>query len=104
MKKLLLKILFFLYRKEYEKPLSQHEIDMLLGKLANTQGLENLPVYLEQCSRNAQTRYLYTKDEILKGTILAFVSLKNQIENHKAKGDKQLTTEEEVSIMRGRGY
>jgi hypothetical protein len=78
-KKILLKWIFFLYRKEYNKPLNEIEIEGLMTKLANMEDVSNLPAYLDQCANNARNQYLYSKDEILKGTILAFITLKEQI-------------------------
>jgi hypothetical protein len=104
MKKLLLKLFFFLYRKDYYKPLTKPEVDGLLLKLANTQGLENLPAYLEQCSANARNQFLYTQDEIFKGSILAFTTLREQIVKSKTSMKKKLTQEEEIGIMKKRGY
>jgi hypothetical protein len=104
MKKLLLKILFFLYRKEYYAPLSKLEIDKLLTKLATTPGLENLPAYLDQCSTTARNKFLYSQDEIYKGIIFAFISLRDQIASKAPKKVSKLTQEEEVTIMKKRGY
>jgi hypothetical protein len=104
MKNLLLKFLFFLYRKDYYKPLSKIEIDNLLIRLATTKGLENLPAYLEQCSTNARNQFLYSQDEIFKGVILGFTTLREQIIQNVPKAKKKLTQEEEIGIMRKRGY
>jgi len=104
MKKLLLRILFFLYRKEYYKPLSKSEIDKLLFTLATTSGLENLPAYLDQCSTTARNKFLYSQEEMYKGVIFAFISLKEQILSKTPKKKTTLTDEEKVVIMKKRGY
>jgi hypothetical protein len=104
MKKLLLKLLFFLYRKEYNKPLNASEVDSILTKVANNKGLEDFPRYLAQCADSARNRYLYSKDEILKGTIFAMVSLKEQILDKRVKRERDLTREEKNVIMKKRGY
>lgn len=104
MKDLILRLVFFLYRKDYYEPLSEPQIAGLIKRLANTSGLEDLPRYLEQCSVNARNQYLYTNDPIFKGTIIAFTTLKKQIEKEKAPIKKNLTEEEKIGIMRARGY
>jgi hypothetical protein len=104
MKSLIIKILFFLLRKEYYRPLSKQEVDTLLTKLALTDGLERLPAYLQQCSDTAKNQYLYNQDEMLKGTIFAFISLREQILQKIPKTKKKLTPEEEIGIMKKRGY
>jgi len=105
MKRILINILFWLYRKDYSKPLSAIDQDILLGRLANTKGMETLPAYLEQCSTNARNKYLYTNDPIFKGSILAYTFLKDKIEKKKiAPIKRDLTDDEKVGIMRGRGY
>ena len=104
MKKLLLNLMFFLYRKDYYKPLTKPEVDGLLLKLANTQGLEKLPDYLEQCSANARNQFLYSQDAIFKGSILAFTTLREQVLKSRTNVKKKLTQEEEIGIMKKRGY
>lgn len=104
MKKLLLKLVFWAYRKEYYKPLSANDIDVLLTKLALTDGFEDFPRYLTQCANDAKTQYLYSNDEVFKGTIIAYLTLREQILGKKPKTKKKLTPDEEIGIMRRRGY
>lgn len=104
MKKLLLFLMFYFYRDEYNRPLSKIEVESLLIKLATTSGLENFPRYLGQLADSARNQYLYSKDDIFKGSILAFTTLREQILKSKPKDKKELTPEEEVGIMRKRGY
>ena len=104
MKKLLLFLMFYFYREEFYRPLSKIEVEGLLIKLATTPGLENFPRYLGQLSDSARNQYLYSKDDIFKGSILAFTTLREQIIKNKPKKKKELTQEEEVGIMRKRGY
>ena len=102
--KLLLKLLFFLLRKEYYKPLNEVEIDVILSKIATTQGLEKFPDYLSQCSNSARNQFLYNQDKSLLGVIFAMVSLRNQIVEKIPKQKKKLTDEEKNVIMKKRGY
>lgn len=103
-KRLLFKTLFFLLRKDYHQPLSKEVTDSLLTKLATTQGLEKFPEYLSQCANTAKNQYLYSKDETLKGTIFAMISLRDQIIEKVPKKKKDLTQKEKNVIMSGRGY
>lgn len=102
--KLLLKLLFFLLRKEYYKPLNEKDVDVILTKLATTQGLEKFPDYLAQCSNTARNQFLYNQDKVLLGVIYAMVSLRNQIVEKIPKQKKNLTDEEKNVIMKKRGY
>ena len=104
MKNLLLKILNYYYRADYNVPLNSGEVDTILTKIANDPGLKDFPRYLSQCADSARNRYLYSKDEILKGTIFAMVSLKEQILEKRIAKKKNLTREEENVIMKKRGY
>jgi hypothetical protein len=102
--KLLLKILFFLLRKEYYKPLSEVDVDVILSKLATTQGLEKFPDYLSQCSSSARNQFLYNQDKSLLGVIFALVSLRDQIIKKIPRKKKDLTDEEKNVVMKKRGY
>jgi len=104
LKKLFLKILNYYYRADYNIPLNEGEVDTLLTKIANDPRLKDFPRYLAQCADSARNRYLYSKDEILKGTIFAMVSLKEQILEKRLKKKKELTREEENVIMKKRNY
>ena len=90
MKKLLLKFFFFLYRSDYYKPLSKDEVEGLLLNLANKKEMSRLPDYLKQCADNAKNQYLYSNDEIFKGVVLAFTTLREQIVEAKVKPEKKL--------------
>lgn len=103
-KKILLNIFFYLYRNEYYIPVSKEEVDKMLVLLKTTKGLEKLPAYLAQCSNNARNKYMYTNDDLFKGVVLAFTTLREEIESDKKKPKKKLTPEQEVSILRARGY
>ena len=103
-KKLLFKLVFFLLRKDYHKPLSKEVVDSLLTKLATTKELEKFPEYLSQLANSAKNQYLYSKDETLKGTIFALISLRDQIIGKVPKKKKDLTQKEKNVIMSGRGY
>lgn len=103
-KELLLKLFFWYYRREYYRPLNEIEVEKLLIKIATTPGLESLPRYLGQCADTARNQYLYSNDEIFKGVILAFTTLRQQIIKFTPKKEKVLTDEEKVVIMKKRGY
>ena len=106
MKKYILNLIFrYYFHDSYNKPLSEKQQDNLLTKLSNTSGIEALTLYLEQCSTNARNRYLYTNDPVFKGAIMAYTFLKDELKKRKVAGPKkELTQEEKVGIMRGRGY
>ena len=104
MKKFLLYLMFYFYRNEHYRPLSKSEVEGLLIKLATTPGLEALPRYLGQLSDSARNQYLYSKDDIFKGSILAFTTLREQILKKKTTAKKKLTPEEELGIMKKRNY
>jgi hypothetical protein len=101
---LLLKLLFFLLRKDYHKPLNEAEVDTILTKLATTQGLEKFPDYLSQCSSSARNQFLYNQDKSLLGVIFALVSLRDQIIKKIPKKKKDLTDAEKNVVMKKRGY
>jgi hypothetical protein len=105
-KNFLINLVFRYYFKDtYNKPLSENEQDYLLTKLANSSGMELLPIFLDQCATNARNKYLYTNDPIFKGSIMAYTFLKDQLNKRKAATPKKdLTETEKVGIMRGRGY
>lgn len=103
-KKLLLKWLFFTYRKDYYLPVSEIEVNLLMKKLANDPDLRRIPAYLNQCADTARNQYLYSNDEIFKGTVLAFISLREQIIKKKVVKKKELTQDEKNAIMKKRGY
>ena len=104
MKHLILKLVFWLYRKDYHRPLNEVEVDTLLTKLALDEKLRELPAYLTQCANDAKTQYLYSNDPVFKGAIIAYITLREQIVGKIPKREKTLTPEEEIGIMRSRGY
>lgn len=93
----------------YHSPLSKNEVDRLLFQLANEEGLERLPEFLEQCASTYRNQYLYSKDERFRGAVLAFVSLRERILAKKTtvKGKekkKSLTKEPENVKMKKTVY
>jgi hypothetical protein len=99
--------LFFKYyfKDEFKKPLNEKQQDYLLTKISNDSNLQQLPLFLDQCANNARNKYLYTNDPIFKGSIMAYVFLKEQLAKRKAPSvKKKLTESEKVAIMKGRGY
>lgn len=51
----------------------------MLFNLANEEGFERLPDFLQQCADQFRNQYLYTKDERFRGTVLAYTTLREQI-------------------------
>jgi hypothetical protein len=83
MRTLIIKILLRLLGRPYYKPLSPGEVDSLLTRLATEEGFEKLPDFLQQCADQYRNQFLYSKDERFRGTVLAFVSLREQLLNHR---------------------
>lgn len=83
MRTILIKILLRLLGRPYYKPLSPGEVDSLLTRLATEEGLEKLPDFLQQCADQYRNQFLYSKDERFRGTVLAFVALREQILDHR---------------------
>ena len=79
MRLLIIKILLRLLGRPYYKPLSSNEVNSLLNRLANEEGFERIPDFLQQCADQYRNQYLYSKDERFRGTVLAFVSLRERI-------------------------
>lgn len=79
MRTLIVKVLLRLLGRQHYEPLSKKAVDNLLFNLANEEGFERLPDFLEQCSDQYRNQFLYTKDERFRGTVLAFTSLKERI-------------------------
>lgn len=93
------------FKDTYNEPLNEVQQDYLLTKIANTSGLELLPLFLDQCATNARNKYLYTNDPVFKGSIMAYAFLKDELKKRKGTAPKKdLTQEEKIGIMRGRGY
>jgi len=102
MRTLVIKILLRLLGREYYRPLSKNEVDRLLFQLANEEGLEKLPDFLQQCADNFRNQFLYTKDERFRGSVLAFVTLKERITAKKTtikdKEKRKILTKEEKNV------
>lgn len=79
MKSIIFHILLRLLGRTYYKPLSYNEVESLLKKLANEEGLERLPDFLQQCADQYRNQFLYTKDERFRGSVLAYVALRERI-------------------------
>jgi hypothetical protein len=96
MRLLIIKILLRLLGRPYYKPLSANEVNSILTKLANEEGFERLPDFLQQCADQYRNQYLYSKDERFRGTVLAFVTLRERILSKKvevkAKRNKKVLT------------
>lgn len=105
MRKLIINILLRMLCKPYYKPLDEIQTEALLLKLARNKDLEELPAFLNQCSVTMKNQFLFTKDDSFKGAVLAFVALRERIEEHKLPKEKRkLTQDEENVIMKSRMY
>ena len=76
---IVVKILLRLLGREPYHSLSENEVNSLLTRLASEEGLERLPDFLQQCADLYRNQFLYTKDERFRGTVLAFISLRERI-------------------------
>jgi len=99
----IVKILLRLLGREHYSPLSKESIDRLLFQLANEEGLERLPDFLQQSADLYRNQFLYTKDERFRGSVLAFVTLRNRILQKKTtvkseEGKRKILTKEEKSV------
>lgn len=79
MKSLIFKVLLRLLGRYHYEPLSKKAVDNLLFNLANEEGFERLPDFLQQCADQYRNQFLYTGEAQFKGTVLAFVSLRERI-------------------------
>lgn len=94
MREIIINILLRILGRDSYCPLSKEATDGLLSRLANEEGFERLPDFLEQCADQFRNQFLYTKDERFRGAVLALVSLRERI---KQKKGKQVLTEKEES-------
>lgn len=76
---IIIKILLRLLGQTYHSPLSSNEINSLLTKLANEEGLERLPDMLEQFVTTYRNQFLYTGDDRFRGAVLAMAALRERI-------------------------
>lgn len=105
MKKIIIKILLRLLGNPYYHPLSKEAVDALLTTLSKEEGLERLPAFLEQCATQYRNQYLYSGNEIFKGAVLAFTSLRQQIlEKRNPKKKKDLTEKQEGGKIKTASY
>jgi len=81
-------VLRLIGREEYSK-LSKNAVKNLMSSIANEEGFERLPDFLQQCADTYRNQYLYTGDERFKGSVLAFVELRNLIVKSKKKTVKK---------------
>jgi hypothetical protein len=103
MRLLIVKILLRLLGREYYQPLSKESVDRLLFQLANEEGLERLPDFLQQCADQQRNQYLYTKDERFRGSVLAFITLRERIIQKKTtvkseEKKKKILTKDKKSV------
>lgn len=85
MRKFIITLLLRLLGREYYKPLSENEINSLLIKLANEDGFQRLPDYLQQCADQFRNQFMYSGDPAFRGTVLAYVALRERIVEKKGK-------------------
>lgn len=51
----------------------------MLKNIANEEGFEKFPDFLQQCADLYRNQFLYTKDERFRGAVLALVELRNRV-------------------------
>lgn len=98
LRKIIINILLRLYGRTQYTVLSKESEDNLLKNLAVEEGFERLPDYLEQCADSYRNHYVYSGNEMLKGSILAMVQLREKIIEYKKKQPKKDLTEQEKSV------
>ena len=90
MRKFIITILLrLLGRTEYHK-VSQEESADMLKRLSKDEDYDRLPAFLEQCADQFRNRYLYTGEEMYKGSVLAFVELRSRLERKKMVKPKKI--------------
>jgi len=98
MRNLIIKILLrLLLSKEYEKPISPKEVDSILIRLSNAEGLERFPLFLDQCATQYKNQFMVSGDPAFRGCVLAFVSLRERIAEKKGKS---LTKKKKSGIIK----
>jgi hypothetical protein len=91
--------------RPYYKPLSEEECDFLLTRLATEDGFDRFPDFLQQCADAYRNQYLYSGNEMFKGTVLAFTTLREQVlEKRNPKKKKSLTGNDESGTMSSAKY
>jgi hypothetical protein len=85
MRNLIIKLLLRLLGREHYNPLSKDEVDSILIRLSNEEGLERFPDFLQQCADQYRNQFMYTGDASFRGTVLAFVALRERIMEKKGK-------------------
>src|SRR3990167_6225532 len=101
MRKILFKILMrFLEQPSYHI-LSREEVSSLLTRLAKDEDYDRFPDFLQQCADQFKNQYLYSGQEMFKGSVLAFTQLREQLlEKRKPQKKKSLTSEDEGGIIK----
>ena len=89
MRILIIKVLLRLLGRPYYKPLPKRAVNNLLANIANEEGFERFPDFLQQCADQYRNQFLYSKDERFRGAVLAFVSLSERILDKKTIKNKR---------------
>lgn len=97
-RKIIVNILLRIYSRTQYTVLSKEAETNLLKNLAKEDGFERLPDYLEQCADSYRNHYVYSGNELLKGSILAMVQLRDKINEYKKETKKKNLTDEEKSV------
>lgn len=100
MRNIIIKILLRLLGREHYNPLSENEINGLLIRVSNSEGLERFPDYLQQCADQYRNQFMFTGDPSFRGTVLAFVALREKIIERKGKN----LTEKKKSVKIKESY
>lgn len=76
---IIIKILLRMLGRPPYKQLSKKATNNLMFNIANEEGFERFPDFLQQCADTYRNQFLYTKDERFRGAVLAFTSLREII-------------------------
>jgi hypothetical protein len=104
MKSIIIRILTRLLGAPYYKPLERGEVSSILTMLAKEEGLERLPDFLEQCATQYRNQYMYSGNEMFKGAVLAFTTLREQILEKRKPQKKNLTPKDDEVIIKAPIY
>lgn len=96
MRRILFKILIWLLEQPSYHILPREEVNSLLTRLAKDEDYERFTDFLQQCADQFKNQYLYSGNEMFKGSVLAFTQLREQLlEKRKLTKKKNLTDENE---------
>jgi len=89
MRTLIVKVLLRLLGREHYIKLPKKTVSNLMFNIANEEGFERFPDFLEQCADTYRNQFLYTKDERFRGAVLAMTGLRELIMEKRPKTEKK---------------